>query len=217
MAFKSIDSSSREFVEENGSLFLIENISKHTIILKNQYNGPLVENGQPKVYLRTNLTPVSGQPSSSGSGSSSGCGSSCSSGSSSSSSSSSGSGSGSGSSSGSGSGSSSGTTRASYDDQGIGKKEIEIVPPVKLNSNSVKNKLFSTDERVITILERTHSSSTSLLSSVNTSFDIDIDRNNNNHNNHNNNDDAPITALCAHPSLHYIIAGLKNDSLLILQ
>ena len=146
------------------------------------------------VYLRTNLTPVSGQPSSSSSSSSSS----------------------SGSSSGSGSGSGSGTTRASYDDQGIGKKEIEIVPPVKLNSNSVKNKLFSTDERVITILERTHSSSTSLLSSVNTSFDIDIDRNNNNHEN-NNNDDAPITALCAHPSLHYIIAGLKNDSLLILQ
>ena len=80
----------------------------------------------------------------------------------------------------------------------------------------MKSKLLSADERVITILERTHSNSTSPLPSVNTSFDIDIDRNNNNHENNNDNN-APITALCAHPSLHYIIAGLKNDSLLILQ
>ena len=52
------DSSVPHTTDSAGKEYVIEGISTHTVFLTSPYTGPAVVNGQPRVYLRTKLTPM---------------------------------------------------------------------------------------------------------------------------------------------------------------
>ena len=52
------DNSAPHTGDSAGKEYVIEGVSIHTVILTSPYTGPVVVNGQPRVYLRTKLIPM---------------------------------------------------------------------------------------------------------------------------------------------------------------
>lgn len=44
----------------SGTVYLIEKINPRSLVFDTAYSGPLVCNGEPRVYIRTNIAPTSG-------------------------------------------------------------------------------------------------------------------------------------------------------------
>ena len=208
---EQLQSYHKELKKDTGSLFLIESVLKHTIFLQNPYNGPPVVNGQPRVYLRTNLIPKCGQASSCGISSAT-------------------------------TRATYDDQGTGPKDSVTAVTNLKSKTVLLKKQKDVR--LVTTLERTRSDCTITSSSSSSSVLNSNSTYQSNINNNNNIHNNNNNynnnihnynnndsinihnnddnnsgddDDDVPITVLCCHPFLHYIIAGLKNDTIIILE